>query len=49
MLDHLGMIEIEPGERGGNRFRLSTRWRGIDGVKGGEADGAGAGGPDVRR
>ncbi|MDI4237497.1 hypothetical protein OZ411_32290 [Bradyrhizobium sp. Arg237L] len=30
MLVNLGLIEIETGPRGGNVFRLSNRWRGID-------------------
>jgi hypothetical protein len=30
LLDHLGLIEIEPGTRLVNVFRLSNRWRGID-------------------
>jgi hypothetical protein len=33
LLDRLGLIEIEPGPRSGNRFRLSNRWRCIDGVE----------------
>jgi hypothetical protein len=31
-LDHLGMVEIEPGARLINRFKLSNRWRTIDGI-----------------
>jgi hypothetical protein len=30
MLVNLGLIEIQTGPRGGNVFRLSNRWRGID-------------------
>ncbi len=33
LLDHLGLIEIEPGFRLCNRFRLSNRWRTIDAVE----------------
>ncbi len=29
LLDHLGLIDIEPGPRLVNIFRLSTRWRAI--------------------
>ena len=32
LLDHLGLIEIEPGPRLVNVFRLSNRWRCIDEV-----------------
>jgi len=35
LLDHLGLVEIEPGPRCGNVFRFSTRWRTIDEVEGG--------------
>jgi hypothetical protein len=30
LLDHLGLIDIAPGKRLVNVFRLSGRWRGID-------------------
>jgi hypothetical protein len=30
LLDHLGLIDIEPGERLVNVFRMSNRWRAID-------------------
>ncbi|WP_130224897.1 hypothetical protein [Bradyrhizobium sp. Leo121] len=33
LLDRLGLIEMEPGPRGSNVFRLSNRWRGIDEVE----------------
>ena len=33
LLDHLGLIEIEPGPRLVNVFRLSNRWRCIDEVE----------------
>jgi hypothetical protein len=33
LLDHLGMIDIEPGPRLINIFRLSDRWRSIDAVE----------------
>ena len=33
LLDHLGLIEIEPGPRLVNVFRFSNRWRTIDGVE----------------
>jgi hypothetical protein len=33
LLDHLGLIEIEPGERLVNVFRFSNRWRTIDAVE----------------
>ncbi|MBR0697829.1 hypothetical protein [Bradyrhizobium lablabi] len=33
LLDHLGLIEIEPGPRCGNVFRLSRRWCSIDAVE----------------
>ena len=33
LLDHLGLIEIEPGPRLVNVFRLSNRWRSIDEVE----------------
>jgi len=33
LLDHLGLIDIEPGPRLINVFRLSTRWRTIDEVE----------------
>src|SRR6478672_10195586 len=33
LLDHLGLIEIEPGPRLVNVFRLSNRWRTIDDVE----------------
>ena len=33
LLDHLGLIEIEPGVRLENVFRLSDRWRTIDAVE----------------
>ena len=35
LLDHLGLIEIEPGVRLENVFRLSDRWRTIDAVEAG--------------
>jgi hypothetical protein len=33
LLDHLGLIEIEPGPRLVNIFRLSNRWRTIDEIE----------------
>ena len=33
LLDHLGLIEIEPGPRLVNVFRFSNRWRTIDEVE----------------
>jgi len=33
LLDHLGLIEIEPGPRLVNIFRFSNRWRTIDEVE----------------
>jgi hypothetical protein len=33
LLDHLGLIEIEPGPRLVNVFRLSNRWRTVDEVE----------------
>jgi hypothetical protein len=33
LLDHLGLIEIAPGPRLVNIFRLSNRWRTIDAVE----------------
>jgi hypothetical protein len=33
LLDHLGLIDIEPGPRLINIFRLSNRWRTIDEVE----------------
>ena len=33
LLDHLGLIEIEPGPRLVNVFRFSNRWRSIDEVE----------------
>ena len=33
LLDHLGLIEIEPGPRLVNVFRFSNRWRRIDEVE----------------
>ena len=33
LLDHLGLIEIEPGPRLVNVFRFSNRWRTIDAVE----------------
>jgi hypothetical protein len=33
LLDHLGLIEIEPGPRLVNAFRFSNRWRTIDEVE----------------
>src|SRR5258705_9141977 len=33
LLDHLGLIDIEPGPRLINIFRLSNRWRTIDAVE----------------
>jgi hypothetical protein len=33
LLDHLGLIEIEPGPRLVNVFKLSNRWRTIDEVE----------------
>jgi hypothetical protein len=33
LLDHLGLVEIEPGPRCGSVFRFSTRWRTIDEVE----------------
>jgi len=33
LLDHLGLIDIEPGPRLINIFRLSNRWRCIDAVE----------------
>ena len=33
LLDHLGLIEIEPGPRLINVFRFSNRWRCIDEVE----------------
>ena len=33
LLDHLGLIEIEPGKRLANIFKLSNRWRTIDEVE----------------
>jgi hypothetical protein len=33
LLDHLGLIEIEPGPRLVNVFRLSNRWRTVDAVE----------------
>ena len=33
LLDHLGLIEIEPGPRSGNVYRLSRRWCTIDAVE----------------
>jgi hypothetical protein len=33
LLDHLGLIEIEPGKRLVNIFRFSNRWRTIDEVE----------------
>jgi hypothetical protein len=32
-LSHLGLIEVEPGKRLVNHFRLSNRWRTIDEVE----------------
>ena len=31
LLDCLGLIDIEPGRRSANMFRLSNRWRTLDG------------------
>jgi hypothetical protein len=31
--DHLGLVDIEPGSRCGNVFRLSNQWRTIDEVE----------------
>jgi hypothetical protein len=33
LLDHLGLIDIEPGPRLINIFRLSNRWRTVDAVE----------------
>jgi hypothetical protein len=33
LLDHLGLIEIEPGSRLVNIFRFSNRWRTVDEVE----------------
>src|SRR6476469_9834637 len=33
LLDHLGLIDIEPGPRLVNVFRFSNRWRCIDAVE----------------
>ena len=33
LLDHLGLIEIEPGPRLVNVFRFSNRWRTVDEVE----------------
>jgi hypothetical protein len=33
LLDHLGLIEIEPGPRLVNVFRFSNRWRTVDSVE----------------
>jgi hypothetical protein len=33
LLDHLGLIDIEPGPRLVNVFRLSNRWRTVDEVE----------------
>lgn len=33
LLDHLGLIEIEPGPRLISTFRLSNRWRSVDAVE----------------
>ena len=33
LLDHLGLIEIEPGLRLVNVFRFSIRWRTVDAVE----------------
>jgi hypothetical protein len=33
LLSHLGLIEVEPGVRLCNRFKLSNRWRTIDEVE----------------
>ena len=33
LLDHLGLIEIEPGPRRANIFKLSNRWRTVDAVE----------------
>ena len=33
LLDHLGLIDIEPGPRLVNVFRFSNRWRTIDAVE----------------
>ena len=33
LLDHLGLIEIEPGPRLVNVFRFSNRWRTVDAVE----------------
>jgi hypothetical protein len=33
LLDHLGLIEIEPGPRLISTFRLSNRWRSVDAIE----------------
>ncbi len=42
LLDHLGLIEIEPGPRLVNVFRFSNRWRTIDEVEAKRLAAAGA-------